>query len=216
VDIPEILPAKNLQDVFLSNYDWSKNIIGLFFYLKTQLIEYEYIMTITQSSITTINRFLKSKLLKLLCSIRSEILHYQPIHELQRVADVIHSKINSISTGPPYRKSIVKQSDKTDLSTIRPVLQSATDLYQKLTEYDKELTKISDENFSDQLKVTTDHQPVFNTKHLLKQITKYSVYIQQMDKYVNDAIDLSEKFRRVSFIKFYLILILYFVLGYDE
>ncbi len=199
MDIPEIQPLKNLQDVFLSNYDWSKNIVGLFFYLKTQLIEYEYIMKTTQLSITTINRFLKSKLFKLICVIRHEIFRYQPIYELQRIADVIDAKNNSGQLNRPYHKSIIKSSNQPNLLTIKPTLQSATNLYKKLIDYDKELTKISEQNFNDEVKTATDRQPIFNTKHLFKQINKYSLYIQQMDKYINDAMDLSEKFRRVSF-----------------
>ena len=126
----------------LSNYDWSKNIVGLFFYLKAQLVEYEYIMKTTQSSITTINRFLKSKLLKLLCVIRNEIFHFQPIHELQRIVDVLEAKNQP---GEPYHKSIVRSSGQTGIGNIRPTLRSATNLYKKLITYDEELTKISDE-----------------------------------------------------------------------
>ena len=199
MDIPEIQPTKNLQDVFMSNYDWSKNVVGLFFYLKAHLTEYKYIMETTQSSITTINRFLKSKLLKLHCVIRNEIFRYQPIHELQRIMDVIDARNNSEQSSRSLHRSIVKTSDQQSLATIRPVLQSATELHRKLIEYDEELTKISEQNFGDQMKVATDRQPAFNAKHLSKQISNYSLYIKQMDKYVNDAIDLSEKFRRVNF-----------------
>ena len=189
VDIPEI-QTKNLQDVFITNYDWSKNVVGLFFYLKVHLTEYKYIMETIQSSITTINRFLKSKLLKLLYVIRNEIFRYQPIHELERIVDVIDTRNNS------------EQSNRSqqNLATIRPVLQSASELYRKLMEYEREITKISEQNFDDQVKTTTDRQSAFNAKHLSKQISKYSLYIQQMDKCVNDAMDLSEKFRLVNFL----------------
>ena len=238
MDIPEIQPMKNIQDVFFSVHDWSKNVIGLFFYLKNQLVEYEYIMKTTQSSITTIHRFLKSKLFKLLSSIRNELFDCQAIHELERVATVIESRYNptemneqpSTELARPYRKSIVQNSRRDEKSTqrkifcmietfskifffletispeqqsfsaIRPSLRSSTDLYRKLTEYDRELTAISEQNFNDQLKVTADHQPVFDTVYLSKQINNYSSYIRQMDKYITDALDLGEKFRRVRFL----------------
>lgn len=84
---------KNIQDVFLSVSDWSKNITGLFFYIKQQLVEYEYTIKIIQSSITTIHRSLKSNLLKLLCDIRKDCFDYQTIDELHRISKIIDSTI---------------------------------------------------------------------------------------------------------------------------
>jgi hypothetical protein len=204
---------KNIRDVFSSVYDWSKNLSGLFFYLKNQLVEYEYIMKIIQCSITTIHRFLKSKLFKLLCSIRNELLDYQAFHELERISYLIESKNNSISTklSHPYHKSIIKDfqmddsleiisSEQQSLPKIRSSLQSSIDFYHKLVEYDKELSTITDQNFSDELKVIGDYQPIFNTSYLSKQINNYSLHIQKIDTYVNNALDLHERFRQVNFL----------------
>ncbi len=116
---------KNIQDVFSSVYDWSKNLTGLFFYLKNQLIEYEYIMKITQSSISTIHQFLKTKLFKLLCSIRNELFDYQAFHELERIVNLIESKTNSISSEKmtkPYHKSIVKPFHTDETLSQRKIL----------------------------------------------------------------------------------------------
>jgi len=206
---------KNIQDVFSSNHDWSKNLTGLFFYLKNQLIEYEYIMKITQSSIITIHRFLRSKLLKLLCSIRNKIYDYRPLYELERIGNIIESIINVDQSSEkvirPYHKSIIKpleiddtletnSTEQKSLSKIKPILQLSIDFYQKLIEYDKELSIISDQNFDDQLKVIGDHQqPIFKTSDLSKQINNYSLHIRKIDEYVNNVIDLNERFRQVSF-----------------
>jgi hypothetical protein len=116
VDIPEIQPMNNIQDRFRSVFDWSKAMTGLFFYLKNQLVEYEYIMKIVQSSITTIHRFLKSKLLKLLCSIRSELSDYRALHELERIVNLIEGKNNSISGGNQLSTGNNEQSS---IKTIR-------------------------------------------------------------------------------------------------
>ena len=96
MDIPDLQPMKNLQDVFSSVLDWSKNITGSFFYMKQQLDEYESMMKIIQGSITIIHRFLKSNLLKLLCDIRKDIFHYQTIYELDRINIIIKSKSSNI------------------------------------------------------------------------------------------------------------------------
>jgi hypothetical protein len=201
---------KNIRDVFFSVYDWSKNLTGLFFYLKNQLIEYEYIMKITQSSIITIHRFLKSKLLKLLCSIRNKLFDYRPLYELERIVNIIESQ-SSAKLIRPYHKSIVKSlqidessetnsTEQKSLSKIKPILRLSIDFYQKLIEYDKELSIMSDQNFDDQLKVIGDHQqPIFKTSDLSKQINNYSLHIRKIDEYVNNVIDLNERFRQVSF-----------------
>jgi hypothetical protein len=210
VNIPEIQPMKNIRDVFFSVYDWSKNLTGLFFYLKNQLIEYEYIMKITQSSIITIHRFLKSKLLKLLCSIRNKLFDYRPLYELERIVNIIESQ-SSAKLIRPYHKSIVKSlqidessetnsTEQKSLSKIKPILRLSIDFYQKLIEYDKELSIMSDQNFDDQLKVIGDHQqPIFKTSDLSKQINNYSLHIRKIDEYVNNVINLNERFRQVSF-----------------
>jgi hypothetical protein len=107
---------KNIRDVFSSVHDWSVNLTGLFFYIKNQLIEYESIMKISQSSMMAIHRLLKSKLLVLLSSIRKKIFDHQALHELERIVWIIETKSKSISTvdqpsmktNRSYHKSIIK------------------------------------------------------------------------------------------------------------
>jgi oligoribonuclease (3'-5' exoribonuclease) len=94
VYLPEIQSIESKQNVFPAVYDWSKNITGLFFYLKKQLMEYVYIIEITQSSIVTMHRFLETKLLELLCSVREKLIDYQTIHELEKRFDQIVSTNN--------------------------------------------------------------------------------------------------------------------------
>jgi hypothetical protein len=167
-------------------------------------------MKITQSSIITIHRFLKSKLLKLLCSIRNKLFDYRPLYELERIVNIIESQ-SSAKLIHPYHKSIVKSlqidessetnsTEQKSLSKIKPILRLSIDFYQKLIEYDKELSIMSDQNFDDQLKVIGDHQqPIFKTSDLSKQINNYSLHIRKIDEYVNNVINLNERFRQVSF-----------------
>ncbi len=61
------------------------------------------------------------------------------------------------------------------------------------------MSAIAEQNFSDQLKVIGDRQPIFNKSNLFKQINNYSLHMQRIDKHVNDAIDLNERFRQVCF-----------------
>ncbi len=136
MDISEIQPMKNIGDSFSSVYDWSQNITGLFFYVKNQLIEYEFIMKITESSVMSIHRLLQSKLLELLCSIRAKRLDYQALDELERIVELIGLKNNSISTVDQpsieinnnerssaipirsYHKSIIKSVDINETSSL--------------------------------------------------------------------------------------------------
>src|SRR5689334_7952211 len=80
--------------------------------------------------------------------------------------------------------------DQQSLSKIRPSI----DFYYDLVDYDKELSAITNQNFNDELKVSGNRQT-----YLSRQINNYSLHIQRIDKYINNAIDLSDKFRRVSF-----------------
>ncbi|CAF4467248.1 unnamed protein product, partial [Adineta steineri] len=80
---------ENIQDIFASVYDWSQKIVGLFFYLQTGVIQYESIMQIIQSTIMTVHRLLKSKLLELLYLIRKNLLNHQITHELENIFDLI-------------------------------------------------------------------------------------------------------------------------------
>jgi hypothetical protein len=181
---------KTIRDVFSSVYEWSKNLIGLFFYIKNQLTEYELIMKISQSSIMTLHRLMKTKLFGLLCSIRRKIVD---LHGCEKIIDIIETKNKpSVNTNRSYHKSIVKTSNAS-LSSEQKHIRSSIDFYYNLIEYDKQLSTIINKNFD-------DRQLVFNTSHLSKQINNYSLHMQRINKYVKDAIDLSESFRRVSFI----------------
>lgn len=208
--IPEIQPMKNTGDVFTSVHDWSKNINGLFYYLKSQLIEHEYIMKITQSSIITIHRFLKTKLYKILSIIRNDIYSYQPFHELQKILQLIQTQNNSTTTTNEariYRKSIIKDfplDENFEINSSKQrSLRSSIDFYQKLISCDNELSTIIDQHFNDESKPIGDNQTIFNTSYLSKQISNYSLNIRKIDKYINDAKDLNETFRQVSFLFFF-------------
>jgi len=192
VSIPDSQPMKKMHDIFYSVYEWSKNIVGHLFYVKNQLIEYEFILQITQSSIRTINRSLKTKLYRLLCLIRNDLGQYQGIYELDQIANLMGLLDQEINDGK-------------ENSDILQTLRSSMDFYRKLTEYDRELTNTSEEYFNEQFTSAEDDEKPFNTYKVLKQIATFSTNIQRTDKYIDQALDLNDKFKRVNLRNFNII-----------
>ncbi|CAF3595707.1 unnamed protein product [Adineta steineri] len=193
IHIPKIQLMENIQDIFASVYDWSQKIVGLFFYLQTGVIQYESIMQIIQSTIMTVHRLLKSKLLELLYLIRKNLLNHQITHELEKIFDLIKPQ----SSPKPIRschKSIIRSSDTNEtseeqnFSKIRPMLDLSLNFYHKLIEYNKDLSTILDTHFN-------DNERLFRLSNLSTQMKNYSMYIQQINKHVQDATDLCERFR---------------------
>ncbi|CAF0753788.1 unnamed protein product [Adineta ricciae] len=88
VHIPDVKPIRQYNDVAAA-CEWSKDIVGLFFYVKTQLIEYQHILQTAQCSTTIMQQHLKSKLLEFLCSIRSKLIVFRAIEELKNILDQI-------------------------------------------------------------------------------------------------------------------------------
>lgn len=207
VKIPDVQPMKNIRDKFYSVYEWSKDTIGHFFYVKNQLMEYEFILQTTQSSIRTINRSLKTKLFQLLCSIRNDLTEYQAIYELDQIAHLM-TIVDTISVendqtveetnSKKLRESIVKSDDgiNTLNQDVQNALRSSIDFYRKLKEYDSDLSNISQEYFDEQFKSTEDNETPFDTYQVLKRIATFSKYIRQADEYISRALDLNDQFRR--------------------
>ena len=95
--IPEVKSIRQYNDVAAA-YDWSKNVVGLFFYIKTQLMEYQHILQTAQCSTTIMQQHLKSNLLEFLCTIRSKLIVFRSIEELKNILDQIDSNTSSQST----------------------------------------------------------------------------------------------------------------------
>jgi hypothetical protein len=95
--IPFVKPIRQYNDVAAA-YDWSKDIVGLFFYIKTQLLEYQHILQTAQCSTTSMQQHLKSNLLEFLCSIREKLIVFRAIEELKNILDQIDSNTNSQSS----------------------------------------------------------------------------------------------------------------------
>ncbi|CAF3517127.1 unnamed protein product [Adineta steineri] len=115
VHIPDVKAIRQYNDVAAA-CEWSKDIVGLFFYVKTQLIEYQHILQTAQCSTTIMQQHLKSKLLEFLCTIHSKLIVFRAIEELKNILDQIDNSTNgqltptngnSVSfnglTGPPQR-----------------------------------------------------------------------------------------------------------------
>jgi len=94
---PDVKPIRQYNDVAAA-CEWSKDIVGLFFYVKTQLIEYQHILQTAQCSTTIMQQHLKSKLLEFLCSIRSKLIVFRAIEELKNILDQIDNNTSAQTT----------------------------------------------------------------------------------------------------------------------
>ncbi len=95
--IPDVKPIRQYNDVAAA-CEWSKDIVGLFFYVKTQLIEYQHILQTAQCSTTIMQQHLKSKLLEFLCSIRAKLIVFRAIEELKNILDQIDNNASAQTT----------------------------------------------------------------------------------------------------------------------
>ena len=95
--IPDVRSIRQYNDVAAA-YDWSKDVVGFFVYIKTQLLEYQHILQTGQCSTTIMQQHLKSKLLEFLCAIRSKLIVFRAIEELKNILDQIDSSSSSQPT----------------------------------------------------------------------------------------------------------------------
>jgi hypothetical protein len=91
------IPIQQYYDVAAA-YEWSKDIIGLFFYVKNQLIDYQHILQTAQCSTIIMQQHLKSKLLEFLCSIRAKLIVFRAVEELKNILDQIDNNTSGQST----------------------------------------------------------------------------------------------------------------------
>ncbi|CAF1028769.1 unnamed protein product [Rotaria sordida] len=97
--IPKVKPIRQYNDVAAA-CDRSNDMVGLFFYIKGQLIEYQNILKTAQCSTTIMQQHLKTNLLEFLCLIRSKLIIFRAIEELKNILDQIGSNTNSQSISP--------------------------------------------------------------------------------------------------------------------
>jgi hypothetical protein len=95
--IPPVKAIRQYNDVAAA-CEWSKDIVGLFFYVKNQLIDYQHILQTAQCSTTIMQQHLKSKLLEFLCSIRAKLIVFRAIEELKNILDQIDNNTSGQST----------------------------------------------------------------------------------------------------------------------
>ena len=91
--IPKVKPIRQYNDVAAA-CEWSKDVVGFFFYVKNQLVEYQQILQTAQCSTTIMQQHLKSKLLEFLCDIRKKLILFRAIEELKNILDQIDSSTN--------------------------------------------------------------------------------------------------------------------------
>lgn len=93
IHLPTVKPIRQYNDVAAA-FEWSKDMVGFFFYVKLQLIEYQNILQTAQCSTTIMQQHLKGKLLEFLCVIRSRLINFRAIEELKNILDQLESSAN--------------------------------------------------------------------------------------------------------------------------
>lgn len=121
--IPSIRSIRQFNDVAAA-FDWSKDTVGLFFYIKAQLTDYQHILQTAQCSTTIMQQHLKSNLLEFLCSIRAKLIVFRAIEELKNILDQIDNNPPSHSSSSSGNVSMSSVSGHTpsgrSLSTSGP------------------------------------------------------------------------------------------------
>ncbi|CAF3436135.1 unnamed protein product [Rotaria socialis] len=120
VFIPDVKSIRQYNDVAAA-YDWSNDMVGNFFYLKTQLIEYQNILKTAQCSTTIMQQQLKSNLLEFLCSIRSKLIVFRAIEELKYILDQMDINANS---QPPASNNVSMSSNNGSTASVK-IIQPA-------------------------------------------------------------------------------------------
>lgn len=85
--------------------------MGLFFYIKNQLIDYQRILQTAQCSTTVMQQHLKSNLLEFLCLIREKLIVFRAIEELKHILDQIDSHSTHINPPASNRAPSVSSAD---------------------------------------------------------------------------------------------------------
>ncbi|CAF3434250.1 unnamed protein product [Rotaria sp. Silwood1] len=115
--VPEVKSVRQHNDVAAA-CDWAKDIVGLFFYVKNQLIEYQHILQTAQCSTTIMQQHLRSKLLEFLCLIRSDLIVFRSVEELKHILDQIDSSTSGQTT-PTTSTSMNTNNDNGSLGRMQ-------------------------------------------------------------------------------------------------
>ncbi len=108
--IPYIKPIRQFNDVAAA-CEWSKDMVGFFFYIKSQLIDYQHILQTAQCSTTIMQQHLKSNLVEFLCSIRAKLIVFRAIEELKNILDQIDSNTTSQSSSSSSASNVSMNSN---------------------------------------------------------------------------------------------------------
>lgn len=116
IRIPTVKPMRQYNDV-ASACDWSNDMVGNFFYIKTQLLEYQNILKTAQCSTTIMQQHLKSNLLEFLCLIRSKLIVFRSIEELKHILDQID--INTSQTASSASTSMSSNNGNNPVTRVQ-------------------------------------------------------------------------------------------------
>jgi len=107
--LPPVKPIRQYNDVAAA-CEWSKDMVGLFFYVKTQLLEYQNILQTAQCSTTIMQQHLKGKLLEFLCVVRSRLINFRAIEELKNILDQLETSSNGQITSATASPALPQRS----------------------------------------------------------------------------------------------------------
>ena len=119
LDLPVIKPIRQHNDVAAA-CEWSKDIVGLFFHVRTQLVDYQNILKTAQCSTPIMQQYLKSKLLEFLCSIRAKLIVFSAVEELKNILDQIDMSTSgqTISTSRSLNSGNVSSNEVSNAPSI--------------------------------------------------------------------------------------------------
>ena len=219
--IPKVKPIRQYNDVAAA-CEWSKDVVGFFFYVKNQLVEYQQILQTAQCSTTIMQQHLKSKLLEFLCDIRKKLILFRAIEELKNILDQIDSSTNGQLTptnlslnGLPQRPPSIPGEplpigfahlNNPNSSSASPVqliqqsiriyLRSYLQPYEQLKKCEQSILEMTEKEFQGQLSLNESQEPFLNTLWSSNRTKTYSTWVYRTDKFIKDLNDLNESFRK--------------------
>ena len=166
--------------------DLSNELLGLIYFLKSFITDFDQTLRTIDSGLQTMHRYLKMKSSKLLSLIRQKCVDYRVIHEIDQVSQSNEQKIER-----PRRhrtKSLVKSNDDDEpLETDRSIIYKANEFFRQLNSFERQLTTLIDENLNCRL---------FNEEILRnKSKENFSLQNQRIDRQIKDATMFNEAFQ---------------------
>jgi hypothetical protein len=191
--IPFAKPIRQYNDV-AATCEWSKDIVGLFFYVKIQLIEYQHILQTAQCSTTIMQQHLKSNLLEFLCLIRAKLIVFRSIEELKNILDQIDCNTNSQLSSSSSSNVSMNSNNENSL----PGRTQSTNIEAPSIGFSHLLNNTTSSNENSLSPVITHRSPAASPMQLIQQsiriyLRSYLQPYEQLKKCEQDIIEIIDR-----------------------